>query len=331
MAHRFGHARGQLGRGARWPAWSESCTHSSSARTSSGRSSDAVRADVALDAAQHAERRELLVRGGDLLGLAAQRVGVETGDDGRRSVCGRRSRGTRSRARGPRAHLEHARLPVRPGRVAVQVAADRRRARRAAARPANAPSRSSGGTNGSPSAAKTPSSSGASGSGSSAATHSASRSRGRAPSRTPRAARRTSSIVTPSTVTPTSGRQRDDLRQRREAPARRRPHRRADGDREPVRSVDAAPRVAARDSAQRVGDALGDAPRACGRRSGRAVTVAGRASRFEDPRLGLRPDTGRLPQPSGRCRRAKLVDRRDAERLPDLGQPRWRRCPSRRP
>ena len=94
----------------------------------------------------------------------------------------------------------------------------------------------------------------------------------------------------------------------------------ADGDREPVRSVDETPRVTARDSAQRVGDALGDRRRLRKKKRPRRQG-GGPRNRFEDPSLGLLSDTGRRPQPSLRCRRSKLVDRRDAERLPDLRQP----------
>ena len=85
-----------------------------------------VAADVALGAAQEAERRELLVGGRDLLGLAAHAVGVEAGDgaDADRVVADRQVL-VAALARGP-AHLQDRRPAVRPGRVAVQVAADLR-------------------------------------------------------------------------------------------------------------------------------------------------------------------------------------------------------------
>ena len=84
----------------------------------------AVAADVALGSAQEAERRELLVGGRDLLGLAAHAVGVEPGDgaDADRVVADRQV--LVAAVAGGSAHLEDRRPAVRPGRVAVQVAAD---------------------------------------------------------------------------------------------------------------------------------------------------------------------------------------------------------------
>ena len=114
--------------------------------------------------------------------------------------------------------------------------------------------------------------------------------------------------------------ERDDLRQLREAPARVSHVVRAEGDREPVRSVDEAPRVTGRDPAQRLRDALGDGRRLWKKQRPRRLG-GGSCNRFEDARLGLLPDPGRRAQPSLRCRRPKLVDRGDAERPPDLGQP----------
>ena len=65
-----------------------------------------------------------LVRGGDLLRLAPQRVGVEAGHDANvRGVVADREVLVTAVARGRR-HLEHRVLSVRPRRVAVQVSAD---------------------------------------------------------------------------------------------------------------------------------------------------------------------------------------------------------------
>ena len=84
----------------------------------------AVRQDVALDPSQHAERRQLLVGGGDLLGLAADVLGRE---------ASHRAHGGRVVADGEvlvaalaggAAHLLHTRPAVRPGGVAVQVSAN---------------------------------------------------------------------------------------------------------------------------------------------------------------------------------------------------------------
>ena len=65
-----------------------------------------------------------LVRGGDLLGLAAHAVGVQPGHgaDADRVVADRQV--LVAAVAGGLAHLEDRRLPVRPGRVAVQVAED---------------------------------------------------------------------------------------------------------------------------------------------------------------------------------------------------------------
>ena len=85
-----------------------------------------VAADVALAAAEDAERRQLFVRRLDLLGLAPNRVAVEPrhrADSGR--VIADCEVLVAATLRGL-AQLEHARLAVRPRRVHVQVAADLR-------------------------------------------------------------------------------------------------------------------------------------------------------------------------------------------------------------
>ena len=84
----------------------------------------AVAADVDLRAAQDAKRRELLVRGGDLLRLPAQVVCVEPGHDAHvLRVVADRDVVVAELARGS-AHLEHRGLPVRPSRMAMEVAPD---------------------------------------------------------------------------------------------------------------------------------------------------------------------------------------------------------------
>ena len=45
--------------------------------------------------------------------------------------------------------------------------------------------------------------------------------------------------------------------------------------------------------------------------------------RREQPLLGLRPDPGNALEPAGLSCVAKLVDRADAERRPDLDHPLW--------
>ena len=109
----------------------------------------AVAADVDLGPAQDAERRELLVGERDLLALAPQRVRVEAGHDA--DVLGVVADGDVLVAavarRGP--HLEHGRLAVRPGRVAVEVAAHVRELDEApAARRETAPRAAPAGTRG---------------------------------------------------------------------------------------------------------------------------------------------------------------------------------------
>ena len=109
----------------------------------------AVGEDVALDPAQDAERREQLVGGGDLLGLAADVVGGEPADgaDGRRVVADREV--LVAALAGGAAHLLDARAAVRPRRVAVQVAADvASSSTSAGGSPRNGSSRSSGGHHG---------------------------------------------------------------------------------------------------------------------------------------------------------------------------------------
>ena len=84
----------------------------------------AVREDVALAAAEDPERRQHLVRGRDLLGLAPEVVGVEPRDDADvAGVVADRQVLVAERLRGA-PHLLDGRLPVRGGRVDVEVAAD---------------------------------------------------------------------------------------------------------------------------------------------------------------------------------------------------------------
>ena len=110
-------------RGARWPRCSESCTQSSSASTSSGASR------LPSSRMSHSTPRRILngasalVGGGDLLGLPAQGVAVQSGDDAdvRRVVAD--GQVLVAAVAGGDAHLEHGRPAVRPLRVHVQVAA----------------------------------------------------------------------------------------------------------------------------------------------------------------------------------------------------------------
>ena len=111
-------------RGIRWPPWTLACTQSSSARTSSGRSSRPSGRMSHSIPRRTRNGASALVGGGDLLALAADVVGGQAahGADGRRVVADREVV-VAALARGA-AHLLDARAAVRPGRVAVQVAAD---------------------------------------------------------------------------------------------------------------------------------------------------------------------------------------------------------------
>ena len=131
----------------RWPACSESCTQSSAASASSGRSSvPSLRMSHSVPrSTRNGASRSFTV--GDLLRLPSQRVGVEPGNDANvRRVVADRDVLVAAVARCER-HLLDRRLAVRPRRVAVQVAADLRRARRArAARDRAAPRAARAGT-----------------------------------------------------------------------------------------------------------------------------------------------------------------------------------------
>ena len=110
--------------GARWPAWRLICTHSSSREDVVRKVERAVGEDVALAPAEDPERRELLVRDGDLLGLAPQPVGVEALDDadGLRVVADRDVLVAEVASCEP--ELEHRGLSVRGRRMHVEVAAN---------------------------------------------------------------------------------------------------------------------------------------------------------------------------------------------------------------
>jgi hypothetical protein len=83
-----------------------------------------VGADVALDAAQDAERREILVHGRDLLPLSPQLVGGQPRDDPHvRRVVADGQVLVAERASGE-SHAPHGFATVGPGRVAVEVALD---------------------------------------------------------------------------------------------------------------------------------------------------------------------------------------------------------------
>ena len=141
------HASGQLGaRPAAGPRGALSCTQSSSASTSSGRSSEPS------GRMSHSIPRS--TRNGASRSFASaisspcrrRRVGVEPGHDADvRRVVADREVLVPERDRGL-AHLQHARLAVRPRRVHVQVAAHVVELEQAAAASRGGRSRSSGGT-----------------------------------------------------------------------------------------------------------------------------------------------------------------------------------------
>ena len=89
-----------------------------------GKVEPSVGEDVALDPAQDAKRRKQLVRGRDLLGLAADVVRGEAADGSHsgRVVADREI--VVAALPGGAAHLLDARPSVRPRRVGVEVAAD---------------------------------------------------------------------------------------------------------------------------------------------------------------------------------------------------------------
>ena len=262
-----------------------------------------------------------LVGGGDLLGLAAHAVGVEArnGADADRVVADREVL-VAALARGA-AHLEDRRPAVRPGRVAVQVAADRRPS-----------STSVGGSPREPALAQL------------GRARTGGRARGRRPPRRARRAAARARRRTPASRSRARARCRGaPARRRRARPARPRPSRRARAARRarrPRRSA-AAPRSARAPAPGRRGDddgeplarrrasGAGRRPRSppsasaidstsgrlrlssSGRRRGRARLPR---ERREQLALRLRPDARHLLQPPGRGRLAQLVERADAER-----------------
>ena len=281
----------------------------------------AVAADVALGPAQEAERRELLVGGRDLLGLAAHAVGVEPGDgaDADRVVADRQVL-VAALAGGDGPSRGSIALPS--DQVEWQCRSPRICATSTSSVAWGAPaSRSSGGTNGRPSAAKTPSSSGASGSGSCAATHS-----GEPVARTSSVPRRagsatTSSTGTPSTVTPSARRSpRSTTATICGSASNRSSTDRSPGDddREPLRRVAPAARVAGRDPAERLGDRLDERPAAVQQQRRRCCGLRFSRQRRAQLALGLGPDPRHLLQPSGLGRLAQLRERADAEHASDL-------------
>ena len=329
-------------RGARWPAWSADLHPVELREHVVGQVERAVREDVALDAAQDPERRELLVRGGDLLGLAPHVVGVEAGDDAHGLACGRRSRGTRSRSsRAARRHLEHA-SPCPSDQVVWQWRSpricreldERRRRRRGTALAQLGRARREaeravdvllvGGVRERlerrdvarrEPVARTSS----------------------VPNRAGSAT--TSSTGTPSTVTPTARSLRALDARRRSAAAPRTGRAPAAG----VRRRARRPRAARDESRQRRGSPATSPPSASAispasaqrpvQRQPAPRPAAGPAasSRLDELRLGLRADPGHAAQAARRGRGAELVGGADAERRADLDHPRRARCPSRRP
>ena len=304
----------------------------------------AVAADVALDAAQHPERRERLVRRGDLDGLPPQRVAVEARERPSRSGCGRRSRGTRSRGRARR-RPSRARSPGRPTTCVCTCRSPRICPSSTSAGSSRVELRAresrAGGTAG-PAAGRRPPRRLRAAAAERLDDARAARSRGRAPCRARDGDATTSSIGIPSIVTPVPlVEHRDDLRKRGEArsngvvadlrrpraasgrrptAARRRPARR----RAPPRS---AP-VSSRARGSRIGRAGRSAararPRSSPRGAGRSrVPRAGAATRSR-PRARP-PSRARAPRrSSARARRWDPSmcegDELERRRTPQLGQ-----------
>ena len=243
----------------------------------------------------------------------------------RRPACGRRSRRSRSRARarrGPSPRRSRARLtrscgnagrrgrrPARAGSPAARrgrrvraapagTRAGRARRRRPARRARRAAARAPPRTPACPSPA-----------------------RGR--SRTARGSAATSSIGTPSTVTPDRAplgllHHRDDLRQRGEARQHRRRIRRGADHREVLAGVPPAAHVAGRLAAEGGRHAADQLPGVVEEQAALRPRLALAGERVEQLRLALGPDPRHGPQPPGRRRLAQLAGRPHAERPRDL-------------
>ena len=320
--------RSSRGRGIRWPPWTLAWTQSSSARTSSGRSSRPS------GRMSHSMPRR--TRNGASVALAAaissawRRTSSAVSPGRRRPrACGRRSRGTRSRGRGPRGPSPRRSRARRTTSCGCAGRRGCRRARAAAAACAvgHRASRSSGGHHGSPSARKTASSSGASGSG-----------RGRRPRR-PRRSRATRAVPNrsgrgddeldrhaldreadrPALLLPTAARRSAAARRTASGRAAGRPRRtRPQGARTSPASVarrrPPSPPSACRDRPDEFARAVEQEPLPRPR-----LLRAG--ERFEQPRLGLRPDAARGPQAAGERRVAKLARGPHVERAGELERP----------
>ena len=291
----------------------------------------AVGADVALGAAQHAERRERPRSTAAISSACApQVVGVEARARHARSACGRRSRRTRSRGRA-QPSPSRGPTPSRPTSVVwhVEVAADvatldeRRRlaAERLLAQLRRTPRGCRAARTGllvgrglgqlARAPRRTP----------------ACRSRARARCRSAPARRRRSSTGTPSTVTPTA---RRSSRSSTATIAGSASNASSTG---PGRAADARPR-------SRTSVAPSGADRRRPRRRPRpAISSSSARARFEvmpfrrlrrraharalgeQALLRLRPDARNRRQPSCARRLAELLGRADAERAPDLDHP----------
>ena len=300
-------------RDCRWPACTDACTQSSSARTSSGRSSvPSARMSHSLPRRmRNGARRSFAAAISSR--LAAQVVGVEPGHDADvLRVVADRDVLVAERAR-RLGHLEHRRLSVRPGRVHVQVAANRSRSTSAGGVPSKAASRSSGGRNGRPSAAidARPRRAPAGSAPSDADVRRRCPSRARARCRSGRRGTATASTGTPSTVTPSAPlrlafEHGDDLRQRGEAVEHLRRCRRRHDDGEPLRQRRASG-AGRRPRRRRAAPAIPSAS-ACARLSTRPRRGAGRASasaRRSSPRSPPRCPGRRAACPRPRPRAAR--------------------------
>ena len=318
-------------RGIRWPAVDARLHPVELGEHVVGEVEPPVGEDVALDPAQDAERREHLVRGGDLLALAADVVGVEARGRRRRPACGRRSRGTRSRAsRAARPISSTLALPsdhvvwqCRSPRMSRQL--DERRRRRRGTAPRAAPA----GTTGTPSARVDRLLVG--------------RVRQRLERRDVRAAspsraRARSRTAPGSATTSSTGHALDRHARPRAAPSRsitaticgsaakrasdgRRIRRGAD-DRQPLAGVAPAPHIAGRLAAERSRDASDELPR---RGSAAARAAAAARPRVRAPRAAAPPSSARFPgtarsRPAAAAARSSSAVRTPSARA-DLDRP----------